>query len=49
MRVARALDHRDDAHEDALVRLGSAIGKYWICKRTPAHAYEALDVSAARG
>ena len=33
MRIARALDHRDDAHEDALVRLGTAIGKYWICKR----------------
>ena len=36
MRIARALDHRDDAHEDALVRLGSALGKYWICKRDAA-------------
>ena len=35
MRIARALDHRGDAHEDALVRLGTAIGKYWICKRAP--------------
>jgi putative acyl-CoA dehydrogenase len=31
MRIGRALDHRDDPHEDALVRLGTAIGKYWIC------------------
>ncbi len=49
MRIARALDHRDDGHEDALVRLGSAIGKYWICKRTPAHAYEALECLGGSG
>ena len=49
MRIARALDHRDDAHEDALVRLGSAIGKYWICKRTPGHAYEALECLGGSG
>ena len=45
----RALDHRDDPHEDALVRLGSAIGKYWICKRTPGHAYEALECLGGSG
>jgi putative acyl-CoA dehydrogenase len=49
MRIARALDHRDEAHEDALVRLGSAIGKYWICKRTPGHAYEALECLGGSG
>jgi putative acyl-CoA dehydrogenase len=49
MRIARALDHRDDPHEDALVRLGAAIGKYWICKRTPAHAYEALECIGGSG
>ena len=49
MRIARALDHRADAHEDALVRLGSAIGKYWICKRTPGHAYEALECLGGSG
>src|SRR5271166_1537560 len=49
MRIGRALDHRDDAHEDALVRLGTAIGKYWICKRTPAHAYEALECIGGSG
>ncbi len=49
MRIARALDHRDDGHEDALVRLGSAIGKYWICKRTPGHAYEALECLGGSG
>ena len=49
MRIARALDHRDEAHEDALVRLGAAIGKYWICKRTPGHAYEALECIGGSG
>ena len=49
MRVARALDHRDDPHEDALVRLGTAIGKYWICKRAPGHAYEALECIGGSG
>jgi len=49
MRIGRALDHRDDAHEDALVRIGAAIGKYWICKRTPGHAYEALECIGGSG
>ncbi len=49
MRIGRALDHRDDAHEDALVRLGTAIGKYWICKRAPGHAYEALECLGGSG
>ena len=49
MRLARALDHRDDPHEDALVRLGTAIGKYWICKRAPGHAYEALECIGGSG
>ncbi len=49
MRVARALDHRDDPHEDALVRLATAIGKYWICKRTPGVAYEAMECIGGSG
>ena len=49
MRVARALDHRDDPHEDALVRLMTAVGKYWICKRTPQHAYEAMECLGGSG
>jgi putative acyl-CoA dehydrogenase len=49
MRVARALDHRDDPQEDALVRLCTAVGKYWICKRTPNHAYEAMECIGGSG
>ena len=49
LRMARALDHRGDAHEDALVRLGTALGKYWICKRAPMHAYEAMECIGGSG
>jgi putative acyl-CoA dehydrogenase len=49
MRVARALDHRDDPHEDAAGAPGHAVGKYWICKRTPHHAYEAMECIGGSG
>ena len=49
MRVARALDHRARSHEDLLVRLVTAVGKYWICKRTPHHAYEAMECIGGSG
>jgi len=49
MRMARALDQRSDEHEDALVRLVTAVGKYWICKRTPNHAYEAMECIGGSG
>jgi putative acyl-CoA dehydrogenase len=49
MRIARAMDHRDRQHEDLLVRLCTAVGKYWICKRTPNHAYEAMECIGGSG
>ncbi|MBL0088141.1 MAG: isovaleryl-CoA dehydrogenase [Ideonella sp.] len=49
MRMARAIDQRTDPHEDALVRLVTAVGKYWICKRTPHHAYEAMECIGGSG
>jgi putative acyl-CoA dehydrogenase len=49
MRLARALDNRDNPHEDHLVRLLTAVGKYWICKRTPNHAYEAMECIGGSG
>jgi putative acyl-CoA dehydrogenase len=49
MRMAHAMDHRTDAHEDLLVRLMTAVGKYWICKRTPNHAYEAMECIGGSG
>ncbi len=49
MRVARALDGRADEHEDLLVRLCTAVGKYWICKRTPDHTYESMECIGGSG
>ena len=53
MRMARAMDQRSDplhgAHEDALARLVTAVGKYWICKRTPGHAVEAMECIGGSG
>jgi putative acyl-CoA dehydrogenase len=49
MRVARALDSRAEPHEDLLARLATPIGKYWICKRTPNHAYEAMECIGGSG
>lgn len=52
MRMARAIDNRNQRtqpSEDLLLRLGTAIGKYWICKRTPQHAYEAMECIGGSG
>ncbi|WGL17571.1 isovaleryl-CoA dehydrogenase [Microbulbifer bruguierae] len=49
MRMARAFDHLDRETEKLLMRLGTAVGKYWICKRTPHHAYEAMECLGGNG
>ncbi len=49
MRMARALDNADDPAEQLLMRLGTAVGKFWICKRTPGHAYEAMECLGGNG
>lgn len=49
MRMARAMDNRASEHEDSLVRVATAVGKYWICKRTPNHAYEAMECIGGSG
>ena len=50
LRVARALDNRAaDPREDAFARIAAPLGKYWICKRTPAHAYEAMECLGGSG
>jgi putative acyl-CoA dehydrogenase len=44
LRLARAYDGAaDDPQEAHLKRLGTAVGKYYACKRAPQHAYEALE------
>ena len=49
MRVARAMDQQDNEHERLLSRIATPVGKYWICKRTPNHAYEAMEVIGGTG
>lgn len=50
LRMARALDRMGgDKEEAALMRIGTAVGKYWICKRTPGHAYEAMECIGGMG
>jgi len=51
MRLARAYDEAGAGDERAqpLRRLGTAIGKYWVCKRGPGHAFEALECLGGNG
>ncbi|AOE50036.1 acyl-CoA dehydrogenase family protein [Kangiella sediminilitoris] len=42
-RMAKALDNPDDKFEQNLLRLTTAIGKYWICKRASSHIGEAQE------
>ena len=58
MRLARAYD---EAHADARAparttsdaqlfkRLATAVGKYWVCKRAPNHAFESLECLGGAG
>jgi putative acyl-CoA dehydrogenase len=49
LRLARA--HDDDASDSELAyrRLATAVAKYWICKRGPGHAAEALECLGGNG
>jgi putative acyl-CoA dehydrogenase len=51
LRLAGAADRagRGDAGEHALLRVALPAAKYWVCKRTPAHAAEALECLGGNG
>ena len=49
LRMGRALDHLDESHESRFVRLVTAVGKYWICKRAPAMINEAAECLGGAG
>ncbi|MFD4267568.1 acyl-CoA dehydrogenase family protein [Rhodococcus sp. NPDC058481] len=49
LRLARAHDEDADDSEKAFRRLATAVSKYWICKRGPHHAYEALECLGGNG
>ncbi|GIJ59228.1 acyl-CoA dehydrogenase family protein [Virgisporangium aurantiacum] len=48
MRLAAAYEN-DDRESVAFRRLATAVAKYWICKRGPNHAYEALECLGGNG
>jgi len=49
MRLARAFDSQQDESESALRRVLTPVAKYWICKRGPAVAAEAMEVLGGNG
>ncbi|MCP5088444.1 MAG: DNA alkylation response protein [Rhodobacteraceae bacterium] len=49
LRVARAMDQADDPAEAALARLGTAVAKYWNCKRCAPLVCEALECHGGPG
>jgi putative acyl-CoA dehydrogenase len=49
LRMAQALDRSEDDGERRLLRVGLPVGKYWICKRSPQHAYEAMECLGGNG
>ena len=49
LRLARAYDRQDDPVETAFRRLVTPAAKYWICKRGPTLAAEAMEVLGGNG
>src|SRR5262245_60364479 len=51
LRLARACDGAvaGDEGEAQLKRIGTAVGKYWVCKRGPVHVAEALECLGGNG
>ncbi len=51
MRLAGAVDRgvRGDAAEGAFRRIALAAAKYWVCKRAPMHAAEAMECLGGNG
>jgi putative acyl-CoA dehydrogenase len=51
MRLAGMTDRvaRGDEHEALVRRVALAVSKYWVCKRAPAHAAEALECVGGNG
>ncbi|MEO8124396.1 MAG: isovaleryl-CoA dehydrogenase [Burkholderiales bacterium] len=49
LRLARTLDHPDDAHEVLMRRLLTPVSKFWICKRGSHFAQEAMECLGGNG
>ncbi|MDP6919700.1 MAG: acyl-CoA dehydrogenase family protein [Arenicellales bacterium] len=49
LRVASAMDHPGDPHEEAIARLGTAVAKYWNTRRCPYLVFEAMECHGGPG
>lgn len=49
LRVAEALDNATDDHSQQMIRSLTPVGKFWICKRTPAMVYECMECLGGSG
>jgi putative acyl-CoA dehydrogenase len=49
LRLARAFDAPEDSSDRALARIATPAAKYWICKRAPMVALEAMEVLGGNG
>lgn len=49
LRLARAFDRQDDAHERLMARLLTPVAKFWICKRGSHLAQEAMECLGGNG
>ncbi|HEX5598376.1 MAG TPA: acyl-CoA dehydrogenase family protein [Micromonosporaceae bacterium] len=49
MRLAAAHEADTDEQESAFRRLATPVSKYWVCKRGPNHAYEAMECLGGNG
>lgn len=49
LRLTRAVEQPDDENEQALRRIGLPLAKFWVCKRTPFLAAEAIECFGGNG
>ncbi|QAY61379.1 DNA alkylation response protein [Microbacterium protaetiae] len=49
LRLAQAFEADASAADIALRRLATPVAKYWVCKRGPQHAYEAMECLGGNG
>ena len=49
LRLAQLFEAEASDHDVALRRLATPVSKYWVCKRGPQHAYEALECLGGNG
>src|SRR3990172_2996353 len=49
MRLGGDFDRKEDEFEASFMRIATSVGKFWVCKRTPMLAAEALECLGGNG